>query len=96
MGTDANAYKLQRRRESLKRQRQLWVAGLILWAVVFGWVVWGFINSLDDNSNVRFAWLMAWVLPVVILATGSLITQRRLVACHEELVRNERHGQQHP
>lgn len=61
---------------------------------MFGWVVWGFINMLDRDTSVRLAWLTAWLLPVAILAIGSLITQRRLAACHAELVANERHGQQ--
>ena len=51
---------------------------------------------VTGHTGFKGSWLMAWLLPVVILATGSLITQRRLAACHAELVANERHGKPHP
>lgn len=90
MNSDSTAYKLERRRDSLKRARQLWIAGLVIWGVLVGWVVWLFINSLDQDDNIRFAWVAVWLLPVLALAVGTWVTQRRLKACQASLVANER------
>ena len=87
---NARANELLRRRDSLKRTRQVWVAGLVIWGVVLGWVAFGLVNAITDDADVRLTWAGAWLLPVLILAGGSLLTQRRLRACEAALVEVER------
>lgn len=68
---NAHAYELLRRRDALLRSRQVWAAGLVIWAVVLGWVVWGLINALTDDADLRLVWLVVWLLPVLVLAGGA-------------------------
>lgn len=87
---NARANDLLRRRDSLQKARQLWIAGLVVWGVVVGWVIFGFVNSVTDDSDVRLTWGLAWLLPVVLLAGGSLVTHLRVRACDADLVEIER------
>ena len=54
---NARANDLLRRRDSLRKTRQLWIAGLVIWGVVVGWVVFGFVNSVTDDMDVRLTWV---------------------------------------
>ena len=87
---NAHAYELLRQRDGLLRARQLWVAALVIWAVVLGWVIWGFINSLTDAVDMRLVWVLVWLLPVLVLAAGALVTRSRLRACQAALLRADR------
>jgi hypothetical protein len=89
-GQNARANDLLRRRDALRRTRQLWVAGLAIWAIVLGWVLFGFVNAVTDDVDVRLTWLLVWLLPVVVLGVGTLLTMRRLRACDAALVEVER------
>ncbi len=88
---NARANDLLRRRDSLRKTRQLWIAGLVIWGVVLGWVIFGFINSVTDDTDVRLTWALSWLLPVLVLAGGTLVTQLRVRACDADLVEVERH-----
>jgi hypothetical protein len=87
---NARANDLLRRRDSLQKARQLWIAGLVIWGVVVGWVAFGFVNSVTDDVDVRLTWVLVWLLPVLVLAAGTLLTVRRLRACADALVEVER------
>jgi hypothetical protein len=87
---NARAHDLLRRRESLRKARQLWIAGLVIWGVVVGWVIFGFINSVTDDLDVRLTWVLVWLLPVLVLAGGTLLTQLRVRSCDADLVEVER------
>ena len=87
---NARANDLLRRRDSLRKARQLWIAGLAIWGIVVGWVVFGFINSLTDDLDVRLTWVLVWLLPVLVLAGGMLLTQLRVRSCDADLVEVER------
>ncbi len=84
---NSHAYKLLRQRDALKRTRQVWVGLLIVWGVVVGWVVFGLFNAVTDDVDVRLSWALTWLLPVAILAAGSLVTQARLRTCEAELLK---------
>ena len=64
---------LLRRRDALKKRRQLWVAGLVIWGVVVGWVLFGVVNSFTDDVDVRLTWLLTWLLPVAVFGVGTLL-----------------------
>ena len=87
---NARTNELLRRRDSLKRTRQVWIAGLVVWGVVVGWVVFGLVNAITGDADVRLTWVLVWLVPVLILAGGTLLTQRRLRACASALVEVER------
>lgn len=87
---NARANDLLRRRDSLRKARQLWIAGLVIWGVVVGWVIFGFINSVTDDLDVRLTWVLVWLLPVLVLAGGTLLTQLRVRSCDADLVEVER------
>lgn len=87
---NAHAYELLRRRDALKRTRQVWAAGLVIWAVVVGWVLWGLVNSITDAVDMRLAWVVVWLVPVLVLGAGLAVTQRRLRACEAGLLHVER------
>ena len=87
---NAHAYELLRQRDSLKRTRQVWVGGLVVWAVVVGWVLFGFLNSFTDDLNAWLSWLLTWLVPVLILGTGSLMTILRLRAVEAGLLHLDR------
>jgi uncharacterized membrane protein YhaH (DUF805 family) len=82
----ARTNELLRRRDALKRTRQLWVAGLVIWGVVVGWVAFGVVNAITDDVDVRLTWVVVWLIPVGILAAGWLLTQRRLRACETAMI----------
>lgn len=79
---------LLRQRDALLKRRQLWVAGLIIWGVVVGWVLFGVVNSFTDNLDVRVSWLLTWLLPVAVFAVGTLVTMAGLRANQRALDRN--------
>ena len=83
---NSRAYALERQRDSIKRTRQVWVGLLVIWAVVVGWVIFGFVNSFTDGGNARLSWALTWFLPVAILAVGAIVTQMRLKACEAKLL----------
>ena len=87
---NAHAYELLRRRDALKRTRQVWLAGLVVWGVVVGWLAFGFVNSVTDDMDVRLTWVLTWLVPVLVLGVGSLLTHRRLAACEAQLVQVDR------
>lgn len=84
---NSHAFALERKRDRLLRTRQLWAAGLVIWAVVIGWVIWGFINALTDAADMRLVWLLGWLVPVLVLGAGLWVTHRRLRRCEVELRR---------
>lgn len=90
MPKNARINDLLRRRDALRKGRQLWLAGLVIWAVVVGWVLFGLVNSITDDLDVLLTWGLVWLLPVLVLAGGSLATQLRVRACDRELVEAER------
>ncbi len=82
---NSHAYELLRQRDSLKRTRQVWIGGLVIWAVVVGWVIFGLVNALTDDLNVWLSWAVTWLVPVVILGAGTLMTMSRLRAVESGL-----------
>lgn len=87
---NARANELLRRRDALRRARQVWIGGLVVWGVVVGWVIFGLVNSITDDVDVRLTWVLVWLLPVLVLAGGTLVTQQRLRRCESDLVEVER------
>lgn len=85
---NAHAYELLRRRDALLRTRQLWAAGLVIWAVVLGWVIWGLVNSITDDVDIRLVWAIVWLVPVLVFGAGLLMMQRRLRQCEADLAQN--------
>jgi len=83
---NSHAYALERQRDSIKRTRQVWVGLLVVWGVVVGWVAFGFLNSFTDDLNAWLSWLLTWLVPVAILAVGSIVTQLRLRSCEASLL----------
>lgn len=78
---------LLRRRDTLRKRRQLWIAGIIVWGVVVGWVLFGVVNSISGDVDVRLTWLLTWLVPVVVFGLGTLITQTALRSCERDLLR---------
>jgi hypothetical protein len=78
---------LLRRRDTLRKRRQLWIAGIIVWGVVVGWVLFGIVNSISGDLDVRLTWLLTWLVPVVVFGLGTLITQTALRSCERDLLR---------
>lgn len=77
---------LLRKRDGLRKRRQLWVAGIVIWGVVVGWVLFGVVNSFSGDVDVRLTWLLTWLLPVLIFGAGTLVTQAALRRCDRELL----------
>ncbi|MFM1917241.1 MAG: hypothetical protein RJB01_756 [Actinomycetota bacterium] len=77
---------LLRERDRLLKRRQLWVAGLVVWAVVVGWVLFGVVNSFTEDADVRITWIITWLLPVAILLIGSGTTWMQLRKVQRELI----------
>ncbi len=78
---------LLRTRDGLKKRRQLWIAGVIVWGVVVGWVLFGIVNSISGDVDVRLTWVLTWLVPVIIFGAGTLVTQSTLRRCERDLVR---------
>ena len=76
--------ELLRERDRSKRAMQLWVALLVIWAVIVGWIVWGIVNAVDGDSVSVWAWL-AYGVPTAVLAAGSLLARRRWRNTDQEL-----------
>lgn len=77
---------LLRKRDGLRRRRQLWVAGVVVWGVVVGWVLFGIVNSISGDVDVRLTWLLTWLVPVLIFGVGTLVTQVALRRCEHDLL----------
>ena len=90
MPKNARINDLLRRRDTLRKGRQLWLAGLVIWGVVVGWVLFGLVNSITDDIDVRLTWVVVWLLPVLVLAGGVLLTHLRVRDCDRQLVDAER------
>lgn len=90
MPKNARVNELLRRRDALRKARQLWLAGLVIWGVVVGWVAFGLVNSITDDLEVLPTWLVVWLLPVLVFAAGALVTHLRVKACDRDLVEVER------
>jgi hypothetical protein len=65
-----------RRRARAKRTLQLWLALLVIWAVVVGWIAWGIVNSIDGDQVSVWAWL-TYLGPTVVLGIGSVVAWSR-------------------
>ena len=90
MPKNARINDLLRRRDTLRKGRQLWLAGLVIWGVVVGWVLFGLVNSITDDLDVLLTWALVWLLPVLVLAGGVLLTHLRVRDCDRQLVDAER------
>lgn len=84
---EAREFALLRRRDSLRKRRQVWVAGVVVWGVVVGWVLFGVVNSFTDDVDVRLSWLLTWLAPMVVLVAGTLVTSAQLRSNQAELER---------
>lgn len=78
---------LLRRRDALRKRRQLWVAGVVVWGVVVGWVLFGVVNSFTDDVDVRLSWILTWLVPVAVFVVGTLVTVAQLRSNQAELER---------
>ena len=65
-----------RERDRAKRAMQLWVALLVIWAVVVGWIVWGIVNSIDGDQVSVWAWL-AYGVPTLVLGVAAFAAWSR-------------------
>lgn len=84
---ESREFALLRRRDSLRKRRQLWVAGVVVWGVVVGWVLFGVVNSFTDDVDVRLSWLLTWLVPVAVFVVGTLVTAAQLRSNQAELER---------
>jgi small-conductance mechanosensitive channel len=74
---DARTYELLRERDRAKRAIQVWAAGTIIWAVVLGWAIWGFLNGITGGNKSLVIWLVVYLVPVAVLAFMTLVQFRR-------------------
>lgn len=89
--TESTEMALLRRRDALLKRRQLWIAGLVIWAVVVGWVVFGVVNSFaDEQDNIWLSWTLTWLAPVAILAVGSIVSIAQVRSCNEQIIKHAR------
>ena len=92
---DARTYDLLRQREAAIKSRQLWAGITIIWAVIIGWVLWGFINAVTDVAESWVVWLVAYLLPVLVLAILTLLRTLRIRSIDADILAiAEQH--QHP
>jgi hypothetical protein len=75
---EARTQALLRERDAAKRTRQVWAGATIVWGVVLGWVIWGFINAVTDVADSRVVWLLVYLLPVIVLGIGTWVVSRRI------------------
>ena len=90
---DARTYDLLRQRADAIKSRQLRAAITIIWAVVVGWVLWGFINSVTDDAESWVVWLLAYLLPVLVLAVLTLQRTLRIRSIDAEILAIAEHQQ---
>ncbi len=76
MRHEGRVQELLRERDRTRRSMQVWVALLVIWVVVVGWIVWGIVNAVDGDSVSVWAWV-AYFAPAAALAVGSLLTWSR-------------------
>ncbi len=92
---DARTYDLLRQRDAHKRSRQVWAAITVIWAVVVGWVLAGFINTVTDFADSWVVWLLVYLVPVLVLAIGTLVQTIRIRSIDAEILAIAEH-RQHP
>ncbi|MCX6434401.1 MAG: hypothetical protein NTX29_17095 [Actinobacteria bacterium] len=92
---DARTYDLLRQRDVQKRSRQVWAGITVIWAVVLGWVLWGFINALTDVADSWVVWLVVYLLPVLALAIVTLLRTTRIRSIDAQILAIAEH-RQHP
>jgi hypothetical protein len=94
---DARTYDLLRRRAATIRSRQVWAGITIIWAVVVGWVLSGFINAVTDDLEPWVVWLLVYLLPVLVLAIITLLRTLRIRSIDAEILaiaeQQKDHGQ---
>lgn len=73
----ARTQALMRQQSRQRRALQVWVALTVIWGVVLGWVVFGIVNSVTADDDVRLAWWV-YALPLAALAVGMLVAYLRL------------------
>ena len=81
---EARTQALLRERDARKRSMQVWIGAAVVWGVVLGWVAWGLIGMLFDDSD-RIAWL-TYLVPLAILVVGALVAASRVRATSRALV----------
>ena len=81
---EARTQALLRERDARKRSMQVWIAAAVVWGVVLGWVAWGLIGMLFDDSD-TIAWL-TYLVPLVVLVIGASLAAARVRATSRELV----------
>ena len=85
MKDDAKTYELLRDRDRQKRSRQVWAGATIIWAVIHGWVLWGFANAITDSAQHLLGWVLLWLVPVVVLAGITWTRHHRLKAIDAQI-----------
>jgi uncharacterized membrane protein YhdT len=70
---DARSYELLRERDRTKRSIQVWAACTIIWAVILGWAIWGFLNGVTGGDSSLPIWLVVYLIPVAILAGMTIV-----------------------
>jgi L-asparagine transporter-like permease len=81
---EARTQALLRERDARKRSMQIWIGAAVIWGVVLGWVAWGLIGMLFDDSD-RIAWL-TYLVPLAVLVIGALVAAARVRRTTSELV----------
>ena len=75
--SQARTQDLLRQQARQRRRLQVWLALTVIWGVVLGWVMFGLVNSVTEDSDLPFAW-GAYAVPLIVLGIGSLLAHRRL------------------
>lgn len=83
---EARTQALLRQRDVSKRSRQVWAGMTIVWGVVLGWVVWGFVNAVTGEADARVLWLLVYLLPLVVLGVGTWVSSRRIRTLDAQLL----------
>jgi len=58
----------------------------VVWGVVVGWLLFGIVNSISGDVDVRRTWLLTWLGPVLIFGAGTPVTQAALCRCEHDLL----------
>ena len=81
---EARTQALLRERDARKRSMQVWIGLTVIWGVILGWVAWGLIGMLFDDSD-TVAWIV-YLVPLAVLLVGSLMAVVRVRATTRDLV----------
>lgn len=81
---EARTQALLRERDARKRSMQVWIGLTVIWGVILGWVAWGLIGMLFDDSD-AVAWIV-YLVPLAVLLVGSLMAVARVRATTRDLV----------